>query len=125
LPGPKLPVLLTMSHMPNGVHGDDIYEHRQSLQPRDTTRRSYKREGCCDDFIALIDAEVDNLEEELSHLVECDFSIGCASGSDALLLTLMVAVEHILDGLAHVIANGRELSTDQEMETASHEPLLA
>src|ERR1700691_6155625 len=37
----------------------------------------------------ILGAEVDALEKEMALLTECRFGIGCASGSDALLLSLM------------------------------------
>jgi len=37
----------------------------------------------------ILGSEVKALEADVAHLVECQFAIGCASGSDALLLALM------------------------------------
>jgi dTDP-4-amino-4,6-dideoxygalactose transaminase len=37
----------------------------------------------------ILGAEVEALEREVAKLVNCEFAVGCASGSDALLLSLM------------------------------------
>jgi len=37
----------------------------------------------------ILGAEVEALEKEVARLTDCEFAVGCASGSDALLLSLM------------------------------------
>src|ERR1700675_3389609 len=37
----------------------------------------------------ILGAEVEALEKEVAELTRCEFAVGCASGSDALLLSLM------------------------------------
>src|SRR5712675_2766916 len=54
---------------------------------RDEVRRAV--DGVFDSQHFVLGAEVQALEEEIAHYSQTKFAVGCASGSDALLLALM------------------------------------